>query len=113
MITSTTRVKDDVSIVDLDGKLIAGDAVVLYNAVQGLTSKGVTAILINLDGVDMMDSSGLGELVRSGRLATSKGATLKLTNLGREVRRTLEMAGYLGLFETFDSEPVAVASFRG
>ena len=112
MITST-RVQDNVSIVDLNGKLIAGDAVALYNAVQGLTSKGVTAILINLDGVDMMDSSGLGELVRSGRLATSKGATLKLTNPSREVRRTLDAAGYLGLFETFDSEPVALASFRG
>lgn len=113
MVTSTTRVKENVSIIDLDGKLIAGDAVVLYNAVQGLTSRGVTSILINLTGVDMMDSSGLGELVRSGRLATSKGATLKLTNLGRDVRHTLEMAGYLGLFETFDSEPIAVASFRG
>ncbi len=108
MITSSTRVQDNVSIVDLNGKLIAGEAVVLYNAVQGLT-----AILINLDGVDMMDSSGLGELVRSGRLATSKGATLKLANPSRDIRRTLEVAGYLGLFETFDSEPVAVASFRG
>ena len=112
MITSTTRVRDNVSIVDLNGKLVAGDAVVLYNAVQGLTGKGVSAILINLDGVDMMDSSGLGELTRSGRLATSMGAKLKLANPSREVRRTLEMAGYLGLFETFDSEAVAVASFR-
>jgi anti-anti-sigma factor len=112
MITSSTRVQDNVSIVDLNGKLIGGDAVVLYNAVQGITSKGVTAILINLDGVDMMDSSGLGELVRSGRLATSKGATLKLANPSREVRRTLEVAGYLGLFETFDSEPAALTSFR-
>ncbi len=113
MVTSTTRVKDNVSIIDLDGKLIAGDAFVIYDAVQGLTSKGVSAILINLDGVDMMDSSGLGELVRTGKLAASKGATLKLTNLGREVRRTLELAGSLGLFEIFDSESVAVASFRG
>jgi anti-sigma B factor antagonist len=113
MIASTTRVKDNVSIVDLEGRLIAGDAVLLYNVVQGLTSKGVSAILINLDGVDMMDSSGLGELTRSGKLAASKGATLKLANPSREVRRTLEMAGYLGLFAVFDSESVAVASFRG
>ncbi|NIV31980.1 MAG: hypothetical protein GWN58_21600, partial [Anaerolineae bacterium] len=52
MVTSTTRVKDNVSIIDLDGKLIAGDAFGIYDAVQGLTSKGVSAILINLDGVD-------------------------------------------------------------
>ena len=113
MITSTTRVKDDVSIVDLDGKLIAGDAIVLYNAVQGLTGRGVSKILINMDGVDLMDSSGLGELVRTGKLAASSGATIKLLNIGRDVRRTLEIAGFLRLFETFDSESVAVASFRG
>lgn len=112
MITSTTRVTGDITIVDLDGKLIAGDAVVVYNAVQGLTSRGVSKILINMDGLDLMDSSGLGELTRAGRLATSKGATLKLTNPGREVRRTLELAGLLGQFETFDSEATAVASFR-
>ena len=78
MITSAIRVKDDVWIVDLDGKLSAGDAVAIYNAVQGLTSRGVSMILINLDGLDMMDSSGLGELTRAGQLAVSTGATLKL-----------------------------------
>jgi anti-sigma B factor antagonist len=113
MITSTTRVKDGVSIVDLDGKLIAGDAVVLYDAVQGLVGRGVSKILINMDQLDLMDSSGLGELVRTGKLAASRGATIKLLNIGRDVRRTLEAAGFLGLFETFDSETTAVASFRG
>jgi anti-sigma B factor antagonist len=112
MLTSTTRVKDNVSIVDLDGKLIAGDAVVLYNAVQGLTGKGASKILINMDGVDLMDSSGLGELTRAGQLASSRNATLKLLNTSRDVRRTLEAAGFLRLFEAFDNETVAVASFR-
>ena len=113
MITSAIRVRDEVSIVDLDGKLIAGDAVAVYNAVQALTGKGVSSILINLEGLDLMDSSGLGELTRAGKLAASRGATLKLANPGREVRRTLEVAGLLRVFETFDSELTAVASFRG
>ncbi len=113
MLTSTTRVKEDVSIMYLDGKLIAGDAAVLYEAIQSLTSRGVTKILINMDQLDLMDSSGLGELGRSAKLAASRGAALKLTNIGRDVRRTLETAGYLGLFEIFDSESTAVASFRG
>ena len=113
MITSTTRVKEDVSIICLDGKLIVGDAAVLYDAVQRLTSRGVKKILINMDQLDFMDSSGLGELGKSAKLAMRKGAALKLTNLEHEVRRTLEAAGYLGQFEIFDSEPTAVASFRG
>lgn len=113
MLTTTTRVKEDVSVVDLDGKLIASSAAVLYDAVQGLTARGISKILINMDQLDLMDSSGLGELGRSAKLAASKGAALKLANVGRDVRRTLEAAGYLGLFEVFDSETTAVASFRG
>jgi len=106
-------VKEDVSIIYLYGKLIAGDAAVLYDAVQRLASRGVTKILINMDQLDLMDSSGLGELGKSAKMAMSNGAALKLTNLGREVRRTLEAAGYLGPFEVFDSESTALASFRG
>lgn len=109
----TTRLKEEVSIIDLSGKLIAGEAAVLYDAVQALTARGVTKILINLDQLDLMDSSGLGELGKSAKLAASRGFALKLTNLGRDVRRTLEVAGYLGQFEVFDSESTAVASFRG
>jgi anti-sigma B factor antagonist len=113
MLTATTRVKEDVSIVDLDGRLIASSAAVLCDTVQGLTARGISRILINMDQLDLMDSSGLGELGRSAKLAASKGAVLKLANVGRDVRRTLEAAGYLGLFEVFDSETSAVASFRG
>jgi anti-sigma B factor antagonist len=113
VITTATRVKEDVTIVYLDGKLIASDAAVLYDTVQRLTAKGVSKILINMDQLDLMDSSGLGELGRSAKLAASKGAALKLASAGRDVRRTLEAAGYLGLFEVFDNETTAVASFRG
>lgn len=113
MITTTTRVKEDVSIVYLDGKLIASGAAVLYDTVQRLTANGVSKILINMDQLELMDSSGLGELGKSAKLAASKGAALKLANVGRDVRRTLETAGYLGLFELFDNEATAVASFRG
>ena len=113
MITSTTRVREDVSIIDLSGKLIASNTAVLYDTVQGLTSRGATKILINMDQLEFMDSSGLGELGKSAKLAASKGVALKLANLGRDVRRTFEAAGYVGQFEIFDSESTAVASFRG
>jgi anti-sigma B factor antagonist len=112
VLTTTTRVKEDVSIIDLDGRLIASSEAVLYDSVQGLAARGVSKILINMDQLDLMDSSGLGELGRSMKLAASKGATLKLANVGRDLRRTLEAAGYLGLFEIYDTEATAITSFR-
>jgi anti-anti-sigma factor len=108
----STRKTGDVSIIDLEGKMIGTASVALYETVQGLLQRGVSQILINVDGVDLMDSSGLGELGHAQRTAAGQGATVKLLNLGPDIRRTLDLAQLTGLFEVFDSEVAAVASFR-
>jgi anti-sigma B factor antagonist len=107
-----TRVKAGVSIVDLDGKLAAG-GLAPSATVEALLDKGVTQILLNLEGVDFMDSSGLGELVRAARAVGGRGATLKLANLSTNVQRTLDAAGMSGRFQVFGDEASALSSFRG
>lgn len=107
-----TRVKAGVSIVDLDGKLATG-GLAPSATVQALLDKGVTQILLNLEGVDYMDSSGLGELVSAGRAVGGRGATLKLANLSANVKRTLDAAGLSRDFQIFGYEASALSSYRG
>jgi anti-sigma B factor antagonist len=109
----TIRSKQGVTIVDLDGRLTAGGGIALYKTVQGLLDRGVTQILLDLAGIDMMDSSGLGELVQAGKAAQSKGSALKLMRVTDRVQRTLELARMASTFDTFDDEIDALASFRG
>jgi anti-sigma B factor antagonist len=58
------RETDGVSIIDLSGKITAGDGITAFrDAVRDEVAKGNSRILINLKDVTYVDSSGLGELV--------------------------------------------------
>ena len=111
----TTRTDPDyrVIIVALEGKLTIGEGdVQLRDAIKELLDAGKKRILINLQGVKMMDSSGLGELVRVRASAASAGATVKLLHVEDKVAEVLEMTRLIGVFETYDDEIDALQSFR-
>jgi anti-sigma B factor antagonist len=109
----TTWQKADVTIADVSGRLTAGSGdVVLRAQYQNLLDRGVRRIVLNLAGIDMMDSSGLGELVRAQKATQAVGGRLTLLNVGAEVRQVLEVARLLGGFETYANETTAVASYR-
>ena len=110
----TTRTDPDykVTLVALDGKLTIGEGdVQLRDTIRELLDAGIKKILINLQGVKMMDSSGLGELVRVRASAASAEATVKLLHVEDKVAEVLEMTRLIGVFETFDDEIEALQSF--
>ena len=107
------RIQEDVAILDLDGRLKIGDGdVQLRQDVEDLLAEGRQKILINMQGVRMMDSSGLGELVRARENAEKAGATIKLLHVEDKVASVLEMTRLIGVFDTFNDEIDALASFR-
>ncbi len=107
-----TRTEKGVTFLDLNGKLMigAGD-VVLREAIQKALDSGARKLVINLQGVKMMDSSGLGELVRSKATAARAGASIKLLHVEDKVQEILEMTRLIGVFDTFDEEVDAITSF--
>ena len=111
---NTRRDRDEgVTVVDLEGKLTIGEGdVQLREEIKDLLDDGIKKILINLKGVKMMDSSGLGELVRTRASAQAADATIKLLHVEDKVQEVLEMTRLIGVFETFDDEIDAMASFR-
>ena len=109
----TTRQKKDVTIADLSGRLTVGAGdVVLRTQCQALLDRGVRSLVLNLAGIQMMDSSGLGELVAAKKAIQAAGGRLTLLHVGAEIRRVLEAAKLLGAFEVYPDEASAVASFR-
>lgn len=109
-----TREEEGVKIIELVGKLTIGEGdVQLREEVADAIGRGARKILLNLQGVKMMDSSGLGELVRCKHTAATSDATIKLLHVEDKVQDVLEMTRLIGVFETFDEEIDALASFRG
>jgi len=108
----TKRQKGDVTIIDLDGKITigAGD-LALRNAVQDALGSGATNVLINMSRVSTIDSSGVGELVSAYTTATNRGAKVKLTSLPAKVNDILTITQLITVFDVYDREDEAVASF--
>jgi anti-sigma B factor antagonist len=106
------RHKGEVIIVDLDGRLVMGFGdEILREVVNELLAESWKKILLNLRKVSIMDSSGMGEIVSSWKLAKSFGASIKLLRPGDGIKRTLHLTQILPLLEVFDDEDEAVASF--
>ena len=106
------RTVDDVTILEMTGKITIGEgSVQLREAVKDLLSNGKKDILLNLGDVSYVDSSGIGELVSSYTTTANQGGHLKLLNLTKKIQDLLMITKLLTVFQTFDNEQEAVASF--
>jgi anti-sigma B factor antagonist len=106
------RQSSDVTILDLSGKITIGSGEeALRNTVQEILNSGAKKVLINMNGVTMIDSSGIGELVSAYTRATNRGAKLKLANLPAKVSDILTITQLITVFDVYDSESEAVQSF--
>jgi anti-sigma B factor antagonist len=108
----TTRQVGDVSVVDVTGRITLGEgASALRETIRGLVAKGQKKVLLNLGEVSYIDSSGIGELVSGFTTVTNGGGTLKLLNLTKRVQDLLQITKLYTVFEVFDREATAIASF--
>ena len=106
------RLSNDVTILDAKGKITigAGD-LALREAVHQALNNGASKILINLKEVTTVDSSGVGELVSSFTTVTNRGGKLKLLHLPEKVADILQITQLITIFEVFEDEATALASF--
>jgi anti-sigma B factor antagonist len=106
------RTIGDVQILDCSGKITLGDATMtLRNTVRDVLQNGAKKIVINLGEVAYLDSAGVGELVSSFTTTVNKGGKLKLLKLTNKLRELLTITKLLTVFEIYDDEKAALASF--
>lgn len=103
----------NVTILDMDGKITIGEgSVALRTAIRRLLEEGKKKILLNLAHVGYIDSSGIGELVSSYTAINKEGGQLKLLNLTQKLQDLLTITKLLTVFDVYDSESEALASFK-
>ncbi|MGD9629513.1 MAG: STAS domain-containing protein [Pyrinomonadaceae bacterium] len=106
------RQSGEVTIVDLSGKIALGESNrALHDEIRELTGSGQKKILLNLANVTVIDSSGLGELVASYASVERNGGTLKLSNLSDRFIELITITKLYTVFDVFDNEADALASF--
>jgi anti-sigma B factor antagonist len=109
-----SRPVGDVLVIQCQGRIIAGKEVFTLHSFVGDSFAKYGDVVLQLDQVEFVDSSGLGALVRLMQAARLKGGDLKLSGVPPRIRKTLEMTSLLAQFETYDSiEEGITAAYLG
>ena len=106
------RPSGDVVILDLKGKLTIGSGdELLKDKIHSLMQQGYRKLLLNLAEVPYVDSAGLGAIVSGYTTVSREGGSLRLLGLTSRIQDLLSITKLLTIFDTYESESEAVASF--
>lgn len=106
------RKSGEISIIDAKGRIAFGDGVTkLREAITNLSASGCKKVILNLNYVDYVDSSGMGEIVRSHMTISKQGGQLKLANLNKMVHELLQATAMHKVFDIQADEESAKRSF--
>jgi len=109
----STRLVDGVAVIDMFGRLQLGEATSkLRDAVNELIRDGYKQVLLNLENVLHIDSSGIGELMGCYTSVKNQGGELKLLNLNKNVRNLLQVTRLYSIFDAYDDLAAAVKSYN-
>jgi anti-sigma B factor antagonist len=107
----TVRKIGNVSILDLQGPLRTGEGELKFREqVKSLVQSGEKNLAVNLAAVSMLDSSGIGTLVRTHKLLAESGGKFTLFAPSKKVRQTLKIVGLDRFLEIYEDEASALAS---
>jgi anti-sigma B factor antagonist len=105
------REREGIRILDLSGRLTAGEAGAVRDRVRAEVETGAKQFIFNLQDVDYIDSTGLGVMVMCYTGVERAGGVLKLLNLNRRNVELLVLTKLTTVFEIFNDEQDAVNSF--
>jgi anti-sigma B factor antagonist len=102
----------DVVVLDVDGRIMGGpDSEVFQETIKALIADGKCKVLVNLEGVNWINSTGLGILIAGFTELQRSGGRLKLVNVSDRIESLLAVTKLSTIFESFRREDEAVQSF--
>jgi anti-sigma B factor antagonist len=105
------RQAEGVSLVEVNGRLTSFESKAFREMIYGLLKAGHANIVLNLTGLDYLDSSGIGELVRNYMSVVKKGGAMKVVGLAPKVEEILKITQLYQVFPEFPDEASALRSF--
>jgi anti-sigma B factor antagonist len=109
--SATIRQVGQVSVVEVSGKLTSLESGALSNSIAQLLKEGRKQILLNLKGLTYLDSSGIGDLVRTYMSVIKREGEMKVVGLTDKVEEILKITQLYQVFQEFQDEGSALQSF--
>ncbi|MFH1844341.1 MAG: STAS domain-containing protein [bacterium] len=106
------RKRDGVAILELSGKLMGGpDADAFDETLKTLIHEGAKNIVVSLEKVNWVNSTGLGILISGYSTIKKNGGDLKLLKVSSRIENIFMVSKLFTVFDSFDDEDEAVNSF--
>jgi anti-anti-sigma factor len=106
------RESGTIPILEVRGRLTIGDpSEQLHDALEAVAKAGAHKVIVDLNGVPQIDSSGISALVRISIKLTREGGALRLICRSGRVRDALTVTRLVEAIPTFDTESAALANF--
>ena len=100
------------SVLAVSGEVDVATVPRLREQLHGLVAQGSNRIIVDLDGVDFLDATGLGVLVGALKRVRSNDGELALVCTQPRIRKVFEVTGLTKVFSLYDSVDEAVAADR-
>ncbi|TAL29466.1 MAG: anti-sigma factor antagonist [Spirochaetes bacterium] len=107
----TKRTKGEITVLDISGEIDLYNAPEIKDIINKLIEEQKYNVIINLEKVSYIDSSGIGALISSLSNLKKYQGGLKIINVYASVRKVFELTKLTSFFEIFDAEADALASF--
>lgn len=107
----STQAKDSVQVISVNGSLDALTAPELADALATQLREGNVKLVADLTGLDYTSSAGLRVLLNSVKEARAKGGDLRLSGVQPNVKKVLDLSGFMSIMKSFADSDAAVASF--
>jgi len=108
----SSRELENVVVLEPKGKIMGGpDATAMHEMLHDLVAHNKKHVVIDLGGVDWMNSTGLGILISSLTTMRNNEGDLKLANVTDKIESLLTITKLVTVFDTFESVDDAVKSF--
>ena len=111
MIDITSRDEGDIKVVDIEGKLNTGASPEAEEYINELIDGGATKILLNLEELDFISSTGLRVILATGKKLSEIGGKLVLCSPNHTVSDVFRMSGFNQMFSVLDTEDEALKKF--
>jgi anti-sigma B factor antagonist len=102
-----------VSLVDVSGRLTSFETGALRDSISRLLKQGHKDIVLNLSGLQYLDSSGIGELARVYVSVVQQSGQMKVIGLSSKIEEVLKITHLYQVFPEFPDEEAALKSFSG
>jgi anti-sigma B factor antagonist len=109
----STTTSGGLTVIALSGNLMGGpDASALNGKLHELVGMGSTKVVLDLTGVEFINSSGLGLLIGGATTLRNAGGALKIACASEKILALIKITKLGSVFETFDTVSAAAAAFK-